>query len=187
MIKYVNRPTWRFPWEYSVPPIYIVHNSTCISVEVWSTWRIWHLISKNMKNARTRCKRWSGRQFAVTLPQYLLLNSLKPSDAYMRQWSNQHWLRLWLVAWSAPSHYQNQCWNIVNKTLRNNIQWNFNRKSNIFIEENTFENVVCEMLFFSSRPQCVKGDRMLTCAINRICHVISEQNSVYVYLIRDTW
>ena len=24
-----------------------------------------------------------------------------------------------------------------------------------FIEENTFENVVCEMLFISSRPQCV--------------------------------
>ena len=25
----------------------------------------------------------------------------------------------------------------------------------IFFEENTFENVVCEMLFVSSRPQCV--------------------------------
>ena len=61
----------------------------------------------------------------------------------------------WLVAWSAPSHYQNQCWNIVNKTLRNKLQWIFNRNSNIFIEENTFENVVCEMLFISSRPQCV--------------------------------
>ena len=37
----------------------------------------------------------------------------------------------------------------------NKLQWNFNRNSNIFIEENTFENVVCEMLFISSRPQCV--------------------------------
>ena len=27
----------------------------------------------------------------------------------------------------------------------------------MFIEENTFENVVCEMLFISSRPQCVKN------------------------------
>ena len=39
-------------------------------------------------------------------------------------------------------------------TLGNKFQWNFNRNSNIFIEENTFENVVCETLFISSRPQC---------------------------------
>ena len=58
-----------------------------------------------------------------------------------------------------PSHYLNQCWNIVNWTLGNKHQWNFNRNSNIFIEENTFENVVCEMLFISSRPQCVKTRR----------------------------
>ena len=27
----------------------------------------------------------------------------------------------------------------------NELQWNFNRNSNIFIQENAFENVVCEM------------------------------------------
>ena len=43
-----------------------------------------------------------------------------------------------------------------NWTLRNKLQWNFNRTSNIFIEENTFENVVCEMSSILSRPQCVK-------------------------------
>ena len=53
----------------------------------------------------------------------------------------------------------NQCWNIVNWTLGNKLQWNFNRNSNIFIEENAFENVVCEMLSISSRPQCVNGRR----------------------------
>ena len=55
----------------------------------------------------------------------------------------------------APSHYLNQCWNIVNWTLGNNLQWNFNRNSDIFIDENTSENIVCEMLPISSRPQCV--------------------------------
>ena len=34
---------------------------------------------------------------------------------------------------------------------------NFNQNSNIFIEENASENVACEMLSISSRPQCVKG------------------------------
>ena len=66
-----------------------------------------------------------------------------------------HWLRSSLVAWSAPSHYLNQCCNIVNWTLRNKLEWNFNQNSNTFIEENTFENVVCEMLSILSQPQCV--------------------------------
>ena len=29
--------------------------------------------------------------------------------------------------------------------MGNKLQWNFNRNSNIFIQENTFENVICEM------------------------------------------
>ena len=49
----------------------------------------------------------------------------------------------------------NQCWNIVNWTLRNQLQWNFNRISNIFIQENGLEDVVCEMVSILSRPQFV--------------------------------
>ena len=29
--------------------------------------------------------------------------------------------------WRVPSHYQDQCWNIVERTLRNKLQWNFDR------------------------------------------------------------
>ena len=72
-------------------------------------------------------------------------------------WLENHWFRLWLVAWMAPSHYLNHCWNIVNWTLRNKLRWNFNRNSNIFIQENAFENVVCEMVAILSRPQCVNS------------------------------
>ena len=86
------------------------------------------------------------------------VNSLRPSDAYMRRKTNHHWFRLWLVAWTAPSHYMNQCWNIVNWTLRNKLLWYFNRNSNIFIQENALENVVCEMAYSLSRPECVKRD-----------------------------
>ena len=42
---------------------------------------------------------------------------------------------------SAPSHYLNQCWNIVNWTLGNKIQWNLIQNLYIFIQENAFENV----------------------------------------------
>ena len=58
--------------------------------------------------------------------------------------------------WPAPSHYLYQCWIIVNWTLRNKLQWNLNKNSNIFIQENAFESVVCETTAILSRPQCVK-------------------------------
>ena len=57
---------------------------------------------------------------------------------------------------SAPSHYLNQWWDIVNWNLRNKFQWNLERNSYIFIQENAFENVVCKMAVILSRPQCDK-------------------------------
>ena len=60
--------------------------------------------------------------------------------------SGQHWFRWWCVAYSAPSHYLSQCWLIVNWTLRNKLQWNFNQNTKIFIHENAPENIVCEMV-----------------------------------------
>ena len=66
-----------------------------------------------------------------------------------------HWFRYWLVACSAPSHYLNQCWNSVNWTFRNKLQWNFNRISNIFIQEIAFESFVCKMASILSQPQWV--------------------------------
>ena len=51
----------------------------------------------------------------------------------------------------APSHYLNQCWDIVSWSPRNKLQWNFNRNSNIFTVKNTFENVVCQMSAILSR------------------------------------
>ena len=37
----------------------------------------------------------------------------------------------------------------------NKLQWNLNRNSNIFIQENAFESVVCETAAILSRPQYV--------------------------------
>ena len=84
------------------------------------------------------------------------VNSLRPSDAYMRHYTNHHWFRQWLVAWSAPSHYLNQCWFIVNWNFWNKLHWNPNRNSYIFIQENAFENVVRKMTAILFRPKCVE-------------------------------
>ena len=42
------------------------------------------------------------------------------------------------------ANYPNQCWLIVNRTPGNKFQWNLNRNSTIFIQENSFEKVVCQ-------------------------------------------
>ena len=67
-----------------------------------------------------------------------------------------HWFILWLVTWLVPIHYLNRCWGVVNWTLKNKLQWNFNQSPYIFIQENAFENVVWKMAAILSLPQCVK-------------------------------
>ena len=79
----------------------------------------------------------------------------------MPQLINQHWFRYCLVAWSAPSHYRNQWWNIINWNLRNKLQWNLKRNSYIFIQDNAFENVVWKMAAILPRPQWVKDIKVV--------------------------
>ena len=82
-----------------------------------------------------------------------MLNLLRPSEAYMRRLTN----------WTSPSHYLNQCWNIINWTLETKFKWNLNRNLCIFIHDNALENVVCEMASILSRPQCANGQISLSC------------------------
>ena len=55
---------------------------------------------------------------------------------------------------TVPSYYLNQCWDIVNQTLGNKLQWNLNQNLWIFIQVNAFEYVVWKMAAILSRPQC---------------------------------
>ena len=47
----------------------------------------------------------------------------------------QHYFRQWLIAYSAPSHYLNQCWIIVILALKNKLQWNFNQNKTFHSEK----------------------------------------------------
>ena len=75
----------------------------------------------------------------------------------MRQWTNKHWFRKWIVAWSTPSHYLIQRWHIVNWTIVNKLQWNLSRYIYIyiFILEEAFE-LIRILAAISCRPQCVR-------------------------------
>ena len=66
--------------------------------------------------------------------------------------------------------FLNQCQNIVYLTLRNKLQWNFSRNSNIFFQKNALENAVCIIASISSRPQWVKSALVET-GVNPIGHV----------------
>ena len=89
-------------------------------------------------------------------------NSLRKSDAYMHQETNNHWFRWWLVTCSTPSHYLKQHWNIVNSSLRNKLQWNLKWTAYIFIQENAFVSVISEMAIILCWPQRVRESNAYT-------------------------
>ena len=68
----------------------------------------------------------------ITVIDQIALNSLRPSDELTIIGSDNGLS-------PARRPMLNQCWNIVNWTLRNKLQWNLNRNSYVFIQENAFE------------------------------------------------
>ena len=56
-----------------------------------------------------------------------------------------------------PSHYLNQCWDIVNWTLRIKLRWNFNQNTKLFIHKHASEHkhIVFEMAVILSRRRWV--------------------------------
>ena len=78
--------------------------------------------------------------------------------------------RWWLVAYSAPSHYIKQCWVIVNWTLRNKLQWNFNHNRKLFIHEDASEISSAKW-----RPCCPGGDELTTTSqANQCAHCMGH-------------
>ena len=68
-----------------------------------------------------------------------------------------------------PSHYLNQCWVIVNWTLRNKLQWNLSRNTKVFIDKNAFKIVVCEMAAILSRGRWVNSLVTTECVFHFKC------------------
>ena len=105
-----------------------------------------------------------------TLTINICVNSSPPSVAYMHQLIGS--VVVQITAYSAPSHYPNQCWRIVNWTLRDKRQWNFNQNTKFFIHENAFENIVCKMVAILSRGRWVNGDLYMIVAADGVCGCI---------------
>ena len=78
-----------------------------------------------------------------------------------------------------------QCWNIVNWSIRNKLQWNFNRNSYIFIQKNAIEDVVCETAAICLRPQ-FEGDFRLT-ERHSVCVPYLLPHYIYRHSMDSCW
>ena len=74
-----------------------------------------------------------------------------------------HWFRKWLLAWLAPSHYLNQCWNIVNSKLRTNF-YEILSKIHMF----SFEKMHLKMSSGKLWPFCLDLNVLTTAQDTRI-------------------
>ena len=67
---------------------------------------------------------------------------------------------VYIIFVCGSSHCLNQCWVIVNWTLMNKLQWNFNQNTKLFIHENASQNTVCEMVTILSKERWVNVHRI---------------------------
>ena len=93
---------------------------------------------------------------SFTVHNPTLLTHLPSSAAYLYIYASVNWASIGSDNGLSPNHYPNQCSLIVNWAFSNKLQWNSNRNSSIFIQENSFENVVFERAAILSRGRWVK-------------------------------
>ena len=172
----------KFEWNFKYvifKPIFVIDGwgSSCEIALIWMS-----LDTTNDQSTLVQVMAWCRQATSHYLSQ-CWSRSLSPYDVTRPQWVNwtnadqvtrchmvlTHWGRVTHICVGnltiigsdnglspcPPSHYLNQCWNIINWTLRNKLQWNFNPNANIFIQENPLENVVRKKAAILSRPQCV--------------------------------
>ena len=89
-----------------------------------------------------------------TVYYHISINSLRPNDANIRRKSD-HYCMIMACRLVGAKPLSKPMRGYCFWTIRNKLQWNFNRNSYILIQENAFENVVCDMVAIMSRPQSI--------------------------------
>ena len=116
---------------------------------------LWHRLTTSLYTCANSKLSFFQHQYLVK--GYILLTHLPLVPHICVSESGQHWFRYWLVAYSAPSHYLNQCWDIINWAIGNKLQWNFDQNTKRFIHENASENIVCETASILSRGRRINN------------------------------
>ena len=148
-------PNWtlgnKLQWNFNQNTKLFIHEDAWYHISVSIIWQHWNGTGCSNPSSYTLVYLlwWSHKALPSDFwhprcPNYYLTHlPLVPHKCVSE--SGQHWFRWWIVAFSAPSHYLNQCLVFVNWTrIRNTLQWNFNQNLYFFIQENAFENVGCQ-------------------------------------------
>ena len=84
------------------------------------------------------------------------INSLRPSDASMRQQNKPSLVQLMACRLFGAKPFSEPMLEYFQLDPRNKLQWVFNRNINVFIQENTYVYVAYVMADILFRPQCDK-------------------------------
>ena len=88
----------------------------------------------------------------------ILTHPRPPGAAYRRQWIGSALVRIMAcrLFGANPLSKPMLGYCIVNWTLRSKLQWNYNQNAKLFVRENAYENVACDMVTIFSRGKWVK-------------------------------
>ena len=109
-------------------------------------------------------------------------NSSPLSAAYMCQWIGSALVQIMACCLFSAKSLSKPMLVIVDWTLRNKLQWNFNQYTKLFIHENASENIVCEM---ASRGRWV--NQVTTCDNEIQLYHDMENNSFYLSHLSDLY
>ena len=155
------------------------------TVEVPSIWHAITLTGRNCNGIRFSCMQSDNPDGPMhyILLLWLLIHLLLVPHIWVSE-SGQHWLRWRLVAYSAPSHYLNQCWVAVDwPSLASGTNFSeiLIEKHFFFIHVNVSENIVSEMAGILSRR---RWDKRLTQAVSRD---FGNTTSFFNTITRNLW
>ena len=83
------------------------------------------------------------------------VNSLKPSEAYMRQENKPSMVQLMACRLFITKSFSKSMMTCCDLNPEKNIQWNL--KTTTFIQKNYFENVVCKLSAILFQRECVQA------------------------------
>ena len=133
---------------------------SCHITSLYNKWRI-ALRYSMMYHSKKTHKACQYLSYPENLGVSMIHQELMIFDVndYLTVWLSMTVAAFALTHWGrvTPSHYLNQCWNIVNWTLRNKLHWNSSRKYNIIIK-----NMRLKVSSAKWRPCCL-GLNVLIC------------------------
>ena len=90
------------------------------------------------------------------------VNTLQPEKHIWISALGHHRFGKWLVACSAPCHYLNPCWSIVNRALRNRLQIFWIKIPNFYLTEVSLKMTSLQCKLFCLGSNVVTGPELIS-------------------------